>query len=542
MPEGGGSIIRYNNGKSNQTAYYSNLYGWDYGTERSVLINETRSNFPVYAMTANGSSFLCFLEEGATIAGINADVSGRNNSYNTASATFVVLHHDQYDVSAKTPERIYMFEKELPAVTVTERFRFLACDSYVELADAYGQYLEDAGRLGGRASEEQPIVISLIGAIEKSVKRAGVPVTDSVGLTTFAQAGEIVRELNAAGLDSLDIRYEGWANGGVAQRVFTRVKAENELGGRKALESFVREAQDAGNSVFLDGMTTFAYRSGIFQGFSLFTDAARYTTRDCVKLYPYSPIFYTELKYRDSYYLAKPSYSKRMADNFVSAAADLGANVSFRDLGYLVSGDYDTDHRTSREESAAIQRESLRAADERGLRVMIRSGNDYALGSVDVISDMDLFGNGYSIVDEDIPFYQIALHGRVDFASESLNMSGDWQNMLLRSAEYGSGLSFTFMAESADVLVDTHYTQYTGASWDAVKDDAVAALLRYRREMSGLNRQRITGHEYLTGAVTCTTYESGAKVYVNFGNAPYEADGVTVPARDYLVIREGDAQ
>ena len=542
VPEGGGSLIRYNNGKNSQTAYYSNLYGWDYGAARSVLINETRSDFPVYAMTAGGEAFLCLLEEGASLAGVNADVSGRNNSYNTASATYTVLHNDQYDVSAKTTQRIYVFERELPAITATQRYRFVDSSDYVELAKVYGDYLTEARGLTALDRDDAPLVISLVGAIEKSVKRGGIPMTASVALTDFSDAQAIVEALNAAGLDGLDIRYEGWANGGVAQRVFSRVGVDGELGGRKGLERFVEAAQGAGNTVYLDGMSMFAYRSGILQGFNYFSDAAKHTTRDRVKLFPYSPIFFTEEKWRDSFYLAKPAYIERMARNFASAAADVNAGVSYRDMGYLLSGDYDPRDITTREESLAQQRRILLDAADGGCAVMIRSGNDYALGCADVISDMDLFGNGYSIVDEDVPFYQIALHGRVNYASESLNMTGDWETALLRSAEYGSGIAFTFMAAPADELVDTHYTQYTGASWDAVKDEAIAILAKYREDMRGLNSLRIENHAYLTGDVTCTTYEDGTLVYVNFGHKDYRTGRTTVPARSYLVVRKGDAK
>ena len=542
VPEGGGSLIRYNNGKSAQTAYYANLYGWDYASARTVLINETRASFPVFAMTGEDESFLCLLEEGASLAGVNADVSGRNNSYNTANVTYTVLHNDQYDVSAKTTQRIYMFERELPDLTATQRYRFVDSTDYVDLAAAYGDYLDDRGMLPGEAREDAPVVVSLIGAIDKTVKRGGIPMTASVALTDFSEARAIVEELNGAGVENLDVRFEGWANGGVSQRVFNRVKVESALGGRKGLTAFIQAAQGAGNAVYLDGMSMFTYRSGVLQGFNTFADAAKHTTRDRVKLYSFSPIFFTQEKWRDSFYLAKPAYAARMAENFAGAAAELGAGVSYRDMGYLLAGDYDAEAITTREDSVAQQRAIMAAAADKGCGVMIRSGNDYALSGADIVADMDLFGSGYSILDEDIPFYQIALHGRANYASESLNMTGDWETTLLRSAEYGAGLSYTFMAESADVLVDTYYTQYTGASWDAVKEEALALLAKYRQDMRGLNRERITGHAYLTGDVTRTDYSDGTRVFVNFSFEEYRAGSVRVPARSYLVVREGDAK
>ena len=64
-------------------------------------------------------------------------------------------------------------------------------------------------------------------------------------------------------------------------------------------------------------------------------------------------------------------------------------------------------------------------------------------------------------------------------------------------------------------------------------------ITRYQKEMSGLNRQAITGHEQLTDDVAVTTYADGTKVYVNYSSKDYKAGSVTVPGRDYLVKRGG---
>ena len=50
--------------------------------------------------------------------------------------------------------------------------------------------------------------------------------------------------------------------------------------------------------------------------------------------------------------------------------------------------------------------------------------------------------------------------------------------------------------------------------------------------------QEMTDHEYVAKDVTCTTYEDGTKVYVNYGYDDFTApDGTAVPARDYSVTR-----
>ncbi len=539
VPEGGGSIIRYNNGKSKQTAYSANVYGWDYAQARTNLISETRVAFPMFGGTGGSNdSFLCALEEGASYATIKAAISGRTSSYNNAYASYTMIHRDQFQVSSKTTELIFMPEESLPAgEKLVQRYLFLSTGDYADMAAAYGDYLVESGQIpASSGTGEVPVVIDLLGAIDKMVKNMGVPVRKPVSVTSFAQAEEIVDELNAAGLDHLRIRYNGWANNGIKQQVFTSVKPVAAMGGEKALKQFVKAAQDDGNDVYLDGMSEFAYDSGLMEGLSVFSDAAQYTTRDRVILRRFSPVYFAPIVAEDAYYLVNPDYMLRMARNFSDSVEEYGANgISYQDMGYLLSADYTADRRVSREAALGMQLTAMEYAADRDQKIMIRAGNLYALGMADTVTHMNLKGTNYTILDEQIPFLQIALHGRVNYVGEPLNMAGDMETLLLNSAEYGAGLAFTFMYEDASVLVDTDYTAYVSTDWNRWKDVAVETLTKYRADMEGLFSQRITGHSVISPDLSCTEYEDGTKVYVNYGTEDTVADGITIPARAYLV-------
>ena len=146
--------------------------------------------------------------------------------------------------------------------------------------------------------------------------------------------------------------------------------------------------------------------------------------------------------------------------------------------------------------------QSLKEAVEKGLAVSIKEGNDYAIPYADIITDMNLTGNAYAIIDERIPFYQFALHGIKNYTGESINLAGDYQTALLECAEYGAGLNFTFMKADTMVLQDTMYSCYTAAAYDRWKDKATSIINRYQTEMAGLNRQKIVNHMRINEEVT----------------------------------------
>ena len=539
IPEGGGALINYNNGKLTQNSYYANMYGWDYATERTEVVSETKNTFPVFGMTKDGGSFICILEGASSYGGVQADISMRLNAYNWACARYNVLHSDKYNVSsAKSASAVYMFEKQIPDDTIVQRYRFVDSTNYVDMANAYGAYLREVypSLAANDASEVMPISVELVGAIDKKVVRFGMPVDAVMPTTTFDQAETMIADLLAKGVKNMSVRMSGWTSGGVNQKVLTSVKVLRQLGGESAMKKLIAAAKNSGVPLYFDGITTFAYDSGILQGFIPYVNAARFTTREQVKIYPYSVIFFQQDDWFDPFYLVQPAYAKQNATNLINKLNDLGASgIAFRDIGNLLSGDYNPKHTVTREQVKQMNIDTMLEAKEAGERVMIKEGYDYAMPYADMITDMDMEGIKYSIIDVLVPFYQIAIHGAVDYTGDPINLADDWQTELLRCAEYGAGLNFTFMAEEATILQDTFHTGFFGAGYDAWSEEAVRIITAYQADMAGLNRTPIVDHEVLTSDVSVTTYENGAQVWVNYGTTDYAAGANVIPARSYIV-------
>lgn len=540
VPEGGGAIIDFNNGKTSQNYYYANLYGWDMAQERKAVVQETDVSFNTFGMSKNGDSFICILEEGAPYASIQADISGKNNSYNAVSAIYNVLHRNQYDVSDRTTAAMFVYEDSLPDESIVQRYRFFDEDDYVTMAKGYGDYLTErySGYLTMNDDTQAPVSIEILGAVDKVKQVLGVPVSRPLELTTYKEALDIVKELYAAGMENMAVKLTGWMNGGVRQSLLKSVKPVSELGSKKNLQNLINESGNMGIDVYLDGVTNYCYDSNIFDGFIEFRDAAKFVSKKRTELYEYSTISYGQQKWKNSYFLLKASLIWDNADRLVKATDKYNAGVSFTDYGRDLSADYNKDALVTRQASLLKQASQLAEYKDSGKKIMINRGNDYAIAYADMITNMDLMGLSYSIIDRYIPFYQIAIHGLVNYTGESLNLSKDYTEELLKSAEYGAGLAFTFMEESSFALQSTYYTKYYGAEYASWGEKAVEIYTRYNNELGGVFNQKITGHEYVTDVLTCTTYEDGTRVYVNYGS--YDADitgGNTVPARDYLVIK-----
>jgi hypothetical protein len=541
IPEGSGSIIQFNNGKIAQNSYYSKMYGWDMAQGRTSLVHETRNSFGVYGMAKDDNSFICMLEDGAAYASIEADISGRNNSYNYVNASYRILHREQCDVADKYNGEMFVYEQNIPKENIVERYRFIDSCSYVEMADAYHDYL--VKRYGENFAKNSdtgiPVAVEIIGAVDKVKQIFGVPVSKPLELTTYQEAQKMLETLSTNGIMDMSVKLSGWMNEGIKQTILTDVDLISKLGSKKDFQNLTSYAKEKGINLYLDGVTNYAYHNKLSDQFLVFKDTATLASKQKVELLDFDPIYYGEQDWMDSYYLLKPEMILKMMKNLADAAVTYdAAGVSFRDIGYQLSADYNKKHPVSRQQAEKGQLEILNTIRDSGILVMTNVGNDYTLGITDFITNMELSGSGYTIIDETVPFYQIAIHGYINYAGEALNLAGDYQEELLKSVEYGAGLYFTLMDEDTTKLQNSYYTQYFGANFNAWQDDIISIYQKYKKNLGGTFNQRMIDHEALENGITVTTYEDGTKVYVNYNYEDYLIeDGTNLSARDYLVIR-----
>lgn len=539
VPEGGGAIINMNNGKSAQNAYVANVYGWDMGLVREELVHATRTYFNTFGISEGNDSFLCTMENGASYAAVQADVSGRFHSYNYVNANYSMVHREKYDVGEIANSDIYVFEDKLPDESIIQEYRFIDSGSYVDMAKEYQTYLSETygEYFAENPDDSTPVELEIVTAVDKKRQVLGVPVSRPLELTSFDEATDIVNELAGEGFKNASIKLTGWCNGGVKQKILKRISPTNGLGGTKKLQNFIDTANNLGMDVYLNGITNYAYNSNLLNGFFSYTDAAKFITKERAELFTFSDVTYATREGLPSYYLLHTDVALQMAQNLIDKADSLRANVSFQDIGIDLAADYYKKNPVSREATLKKQEELLKKTDDAGTKVMINMGNDYAMPYADMITNMDLKGSGYTILDVEVPFYQMAIHGYINYVGFPVNTNGNAQEEILRSAEYGAGLSFSLMKETPFTLQKTLYTQYYGSDYNTYHDEMVEIYNNYNSKMGHVFNQKMVDHKSLGAKLRCTTYEDGTKVYVNYSYADATTDDGVVPARDFIVVK-----
>lgn len=456
------------------------------------------------------------------------------------NAVYSISPRELFEVGDLGSQNTYKFLETLPHETLTQRYCFVDSNDYVDMAKTYQNYLQNKYGTYFTPNDDQtaPVALEIVGAVDKVRQILGVPVSRPLRLTKYSEAEEMLRQLSGEGMSNISAKLTGWCNGGVSQKILKKAKTINTLGSKKDLESLGSTAKELGVDLYLEGVTHYEYDSGLFDGFFSFTDAARFISKERAELHIYNPVTYNEREHTDPFYLLHPDVIQQNTDTLVAAASKFGANVAFRDTGMDLSSDYYLKDMVSRQNAMESQAESLKQIRDNGQKNLINMGNDYAIFYSDMVTGMDLAGSGYTILDAEVPFYQLAIHGFVNYTGSPLNVCGNEQQELLESVEYGAGLSYSLMAETAFALQKTLYTEYYASDFATVHDRMMETYNRYNSELGHVFGQQMTDHEKLTEDLSCTVYEDGTKVYVNYSYTDaVTPDGVAVPARDYKVVR-----
>jgi len=544
VPDGSGALIYFNNGRQNQLTYSNFVYGWDEGLKREAVINDNRAPFPAFGIEKNGRAFLCVIEEGSSYASIGADVSGRNSSWNNVYPRFNMVHSELMNISGRSDRAVYQYERSLPeGESITLRYILCEEDGYVGMAKEYRSwFLNKYPSLRGRNERGVPIAVEILGAVNKTQHRLGIPFDLPLKLTSYKEAAGMVEDFAGFGWKNVHIKLNGWFNRSVGHTIPTNIKLISELGSKNDFQDLTSAARQSGYKLYPEVDFFFMRDKRIFDRFSLYRDTSRFLNRERIQRYPYSFVWFGErINWGKLNYIARPEITMSMIGDFSKNSGSFGLeNIAFRNMGSTLAGDYNERRFVSREASMIMRQEKFDELNKSGIGIMFLAGHAYAAPFADFIVDIALDDQSFGITDVPIPFYQIALHGLVPYTGRAINLAEDYTKHFLKTVESGAGLYFSFMTEETAVLQETKFRQFYANEYNKWVQDADALYKRFTADFGNLFSQAITDHVILSSGVTMTSYEDGTRVIVNASNFAVHYYDRYISANSYVVLRQGD--
>lgn len=545
IPNGSGSLIRFNNGKTSTEDYSQFIYGIDpLAMDYTVLDIGEDIRMALYGISRPDSGILVTIEDGQSLASISASVAGKVNEYNYVYPTFTLRGSDRLSMFGTTGN-----EAELPILETnyyktdcTVRYTFLTEEnaSYAGMANYQRNRLMAEGKLTlNEESGDIPFYYDVVGGVKLTNYFLGAQYLSVEPLTTFDEAGKISDDLAANGIANQVMNFQGWSNGGFYHDVPDKLKAIGKLGGKSGLRELNNKVSANGGRFYAD--TALQKVTYISKRYKYNYETSRYYGGGYIASFgQLSPINLRQtasLTYKETLYdLVSPKFLVRYVDGFVDEMGkydDVG--VSLRDLGNTLHSDKKRTEVIDRNQSMHIVEAQFEKIAGLGRNIMVSGGNDYTLAYVDDIINAPVGQNDYFIVDEEVPFYEMLVHGSVDYAGYVINLSDtyDRSDIVLGLIENGASPHFAFTWEESSTMKYSGLNSYYATTYANWKDDAVAIYNEVNEALKYVSGETITGHEIFDSGVRKVVYSNGVTYYINASDTDAEADGKMIPARSY---------
>lgn len=538
VPDGCGSLIHLNNGKTTVAAYSQSIYGRDVNIaqDQATAVRESIL-LPIFGMKNGTHGFLGVVTAGEALGKINAAVSGVKNSYNYIYTSYTIRTTDQYVIgknSGGVQKSATIYQKAKPQDgNIQVNYLLLdGSDSSVGgMAAACREYMASTYDWKQQTEISSLITLNLVGATRKPKSMFGFPITGTETLTTFDQAREMLKKLQDKGVYDVQVRYSKWSNSGLAGKPQVDATPLSALGGQDDFKELLQYTAENGGTVFASYDPVKVSKWG--NGYWRFLHAADTISGVAAFLYDYD---LSTQQRNQGYNLLSYTCVPDAARKFSSKYKKLnGKALALETVGSLLASDFSvkTANRQDVCDTIAQTVETL----SQDYELMVSGGALYVARYADIVVDLPNTDSGFSITDQTVPFYQMVIHGYKSYTSTAINLLDESDEGFLRAMETGGGLNYTWIAAEASALKNSEDEALFGAHAGETQMNTVAEQYAAVKELGEKTVGAfIVDYQVLTKGVSLTVYSNGVRTIVNHTTQPYVFEGMTVDGYSYRCL------
>lgn len=546
VPNGSGSLIHFNNGKTTSENYSEYVYGIDkLAAEYTVRENTEDIKIPVYGLFRDESSIFATIEDGAAFANISADISGKIHNYNYVYSSFVLRGNDKLSMFGTTGNEadIPIVEKNFYNANLMVRYTMLTKDNagYAGAANYYRERLVNEGVLKAqeKTADDIKFYYDVLGGVMMNKFFLGTRYEGMYAMTTFEQAADISSDLAESGITNQVMNFQGWMNRGYYHDVVDKIQVPAVLGGKSDLKKLNETVANNGGTLYAD--VAFQKVTEISKRYSEGNETSRYYGGGYIANFglvnPATLRQTSGLGWEENiYYLISPKFLVRYIDQFTTKIGKYDVDgISLRDLGNVLHSDKKRTNIINREEALDVVDASLAQLAAVGKKIMLNDSNSYAFAYANDIINVPLSDNDYYIVDETVPFYEMLIHGYIDYCGAVINLSDtyDKREIVLGLVEAGASPHFMFTYQSSSEIKETGLNRFYSTNYDNWKGDALSIYNEVNEVLKHVNGAHITDHKILENDTHTVSYDNGVTIYINKSASDQTVDGVEVPAKSY---------
>lgn len=543
-PDGSGAITTYekvNTRPSNVLVSF--YYAYTHRTVNTGIVWDRDSydqyvmSMPIYGIKNGNHALFATVSEGEENSGLAVYASG--NVLNLNRAGFQLYTRNIFNTQANSISAgagvtnsagtIQRVDKQLIPEDKEVRYFFLSGDqaNYSGMANVYRNYLMEEGLLkaADNAGSDMQLALQLLMGTTKD----GMVFDEYIAMTDFDQVQEILERLSAAGVTGTQLVLQAWQKNYDNFEYWGPASQLGGSGGLKNLNKYLEANPGVNAYLGVDSTNVTSKTSGLkededvaYNGLNVEIAASDMDGMD--------------------YYLLNPGASfKRNARLLDKLAGYSSAGIAYETAGRYVYPDYNINDPYTKPQAVDKIREMLLASEETGRSIAVGGANQYTYSYADYLYNLRAESYGLNISDYSVPFIQMVVSGLIPYSTEGAgNLAYDLQTQKLKWIEFGSLPYFYLTYESALKLRNTDYDTLFSSTYMDWESTVIDTYLEFKENLSGVCGQQMVSHDILSEDLIRVQYANGIKVYINYGNVEASADGVKVPAKNYLVVGGGE--
>ncbi len=517
-----------------------------FGVVNTVSAGETTQNaYPGLTKVTNG--YFAILEEGSSLATLRLVSGGSEHRFMNVSTAYTPYPIDTVNLSesigtgsstatATTTSSSSNATVSLGNYTITGKVRYngnytirytMLCDptiaaltpnvtgatylsNYSNMAKCYRDYLKADGTLKTieKVSENLPLYIEVIGAMEIDDTFLTFPIRKKIALTTFDDVLTMYEDFEEKGLSNVNFKMTGFANGGIESTYPVRNKMERVLGGLSAFKKLVKAAknisEEDGKNLGLYPEYDFQYvnKATLFDGVGYRHTVSRMLDNRYAVKRVYNSVSQS-FEMTTSSVIAAEALDK-LYTKFQRKFKKTGAEgLSVSTLGSDLSSNLDEKETVDRDtERQNVMNVLDRMANTDNYSLMIDTGNIYAVKYATHILNAETDSSHFRYSSYAVPFVGMVLHSYVNYAGSPLNNSGSPEYEILRDIESGASLYYTLCYEHDNIAYmkkEIATNEYYSVDYDNWFDTIVKNYNELNAQISDLQDYIISEHAVIKG-------------------------------------------
>ncbi len=365
----------------------------------------------------------------------------------------------------------------------------------------------------------------------------GVPYKALYATTTVKEAYEIIKELNEETGVSLSVLLKGYGKTGIdIGKIGGGYTLSRTLGKVSDLNDLGAYCEENNIGVYFDFDVVRQSANGWFAS----SDTARSIDKQTEYQYIYDKALNSRITDTRFSLISRSSLTD-CADKIIAKTAKWNiGGVALDTLSNISYSDYNSLKYPSRSQMSSDVSGIFTNIKESGKKVASVTANFYAASNSDAIFETPSSSNSNYGFSADVPFYQMVFKGKADIGCESVNLTFDERDAILKSVESGAGITYALFNNYDTALADSYYPVFTTGTYSLIKQDIIDQVKELKGYYSAIENTSIKEHILISNDVRKTVFENGTTVYVNYSDNDYKGDFGTVAAHGYVIVPSAD--